>query len=343
VSRPNPLDDRTVISSIAIDPRNPSRLLAAENSGLYESLDGGESWVRNGLPITSEDPAKVVLAPSNPDIVYVALDRSSDSRVAVQRSNDGGQTWTQGGLGLPPSTRFVDDLEVDPVDPEVVYMVSRGKLYRSVDGAASWNQLAEDVLQDVGSLAIRPDDPQILFAGSDSGREDVKGVFRSRDGGSTWLAVNRGLVDLEVFDLVIDQQNPATVYAATANGVSVSADEGETWSPAGRGPEGSFSLKLAVHPSEPGIVYAGNSLGQVYRLSQQTSWLFGAGEFQQNPARFDGLAFANFSLRGRESQFARAGSGGDGSYPRCAARRTNATRSGVREANRRLATRSLGG
>jgi hypothetical protein len=63
----------------------------------------------------------------------------------------------------------------------------------------------------VNSLAIDPDDPDILYAGTFGG-----GVFKSTDGGNSWIAVNTGLTNSYILSLAIDPVNPNILYAGSA-------------------------------------------------------------------------------------------------------------------------------
>ena len=66
------------------------------------------------------------------------------------------------------------------------------------------------------ALAIDPQTPTILYAGTERG-----GVFKSTDGGESWIAFNTGLTNLLVNSVVVDPQRPTTLYAGTQGGVFV--------------------------------------------------------------------------------------------------------------------------
>jgi len=78
---------------------------------------------------------------------------------------------------------------------------------------------------DLKAIAIDPTTPTTLYVGTDGG-----GVFKSTDGGSTWVPINSGLTDLKVTALAIDWFTPYRVYAGTENGgIFASLDFGESW------------------------------------------------------------------------------------------------------------------
>ena len=95
---------------------------------------------------------------------------------------------------------------------------------------ASWNHVSRGAMARVRVLAIDPLDPAIVYAGGGSG------VFKSADGGSSWMAINAGLTSPDVSDLAIDPALPTTLYAATAEGAFV-LDQSTELEAGGNGPE----------------------------------------------------------------------------------------------------------
>ena len=76
-------------------------------------------------------------------------------------------------------------------------------------------------------IAIHPDDTDIIYIGTDGG-----GIFKTIDGGDNWSQVGvptKGLVNAIVWDIEIDSENTAIVYAGTENGVFVSTGGGDEW------------------------------------------------------------------------------------------------------------------
>ena len=108
---------------------------------------------------------------------------------------------------------------------------------------------------------------QFLYAGTDIG------VYRSEDGGKTWLQINQGLFNQHINSLVIAESE--TIYAGTDNGVFKSEDGGDTWSDWFDEAVGLTHTKindLALHPENPDILFAATDGGIFQSLDAGESW-----------------------------------------------------------------------
>ena len=97
--------------------------------------------------------------------------------------------------------------------------------YLTTPSDAAWTQTNGLYSGSVYSLAINPQNPLVVYAGTDGG-----GVFKTTDGGTNWRAVNTGLTNTDVLSLAINPQNPLVVYAGTHGGeVFKSIDGGQPY------------------------------------------------------------------------------------------------------------------
>jgi photosystem II stability/assembly factor-like uncharacterized protein len=170
------------------------------------------------------------------------------------RSVDGGATWQtlEGARLLGYEARFI---AVALRAPDVLYAMSASeggtvRLAASADGGATWRDVTPDVpppdeLWAPIALRIDPRDPHVAYAVT------WKGVFRTADGGATWLPANAGLeavrqVDVSVVAyplsaLAIDPARPDVLYLGTGGlhsegmGVYRSLDGGRQWHRLGDG------------------------------------------------------------------------------------------------------------
>jgi hypothetical protein len=115
----------------------------------------------------------------------------------------------------------------------------------------------------VGVLAIDPQNPVVLYAGTEAG------AFKSTTAGGSWTAMNTDPAELYVLALAVDPLVPSNVYLGTAgSGVFKSVDGGLNWQPLNEGLAHPYIYTLAIDPRTPGTVYAGTSGGGVYAIQQ---------------------------------------------------------------------------
>jgi hypothetical protein len=112
----------------------------------------------------------------------------------------------------------------------------------------------------VFSIAIDPNDPNTIYAGTPGG-----GIFKSSNGGENWSEVNTGLTHRTVRALVINPKDSNTVYAGTfGRGVFKSTDGGESWSEVNPGLTNRNVTFLAIDPKNSNTIYAGTNGNSIF-------------------------------------------------------------------------------
>jgi len=263
-----------MIYALAINPAAPSTLYAGTNwimacvdscvitdlGGMFRSADSAATWAAIGP--TNSSVLALAINPVTPTILYAG------TRGGVSRSADGGVTWVEANAGLPASPN-IGALAIDPVVPTTLYAGTyRGGVFKSTDEGATWVAANTGLTNtSIRALAIDPATPSTVYA---AGTTDYQagtnggGIFKSTNGGATWVAANTGLTDTYVTSLVIDPVTPATLYAGTfGGGVFKSTDGGTNWGAANTGltvtPAGYiYVTALAIDPAKPGTLYAGS-------------------------------------------------------------------------------------
>lgn len=149
--------------------------------GVYKSINGGRTWTTMGLPETNHI-AKVIIHPTNPDIVYVAsmgtLYTPNRAR-GVFKTTDGGKSWSK-VLYIDENTGVID-LVVHPKNPNILYAASyekyrhpwtfeaggeKSRLYKTINGGLHWEMLKNGFPQGkIGriGICIYPRNPAILY------------------------------------------------------------------------------------------------------------------------------------------------------------------------------------
>jgi len=130
---------------------------------------------------------------------------------------------------------------------------------------------------DVSAVVVSPTSSEIVYAAT----RGAIGVFKSTDGGASWVPSNDGLMAQfigSVFALELDPADPDTLYAATTLGVFKSTDGAESWAPANTGlsnPSWQFVMALAMHPTRSMTLYAATMGGGVFRsIDDGRTWTF---------------------------------------------------------------------
>src|SRR5205823_1064260 len=130
----------------------------------------------------------------------------------------------------------VASIAVDPNDPKHLLVGGAGGgIWESKDTGATWAPRT-DQLQSlaIGAITFDPTAPNKVYAGSGEGNFYFNlgaGVYKSTDGGTTWtVSASAPFVGVGFYDLVVDPQNPAILYAATTSGFYKSINSGGSWS-----------------------------------------------------------------------------------------------------------------
>lgn len=245
------------IGTITMDPNNSSVLWVgtgennnqrsvAYGDGIYKSVDGGSTWKNMGLK-NSEHIGRIIVHPTNSDIIYVAAIGplwSAGGDRGLYRSKDGGKTWDK-VLSIDQHTG-VNDVVMDPRYPDILYASSfqrrrhvftyvgggpQSSIYKSFDGGTTWEKSASGLpTVDIGRIgfAISPADPEYIYALVEAAR-GKGGTFRSTNRGSSWEKMGDYHSTGNYYtEIVADPQRPERLYSMDT-WLQVSNDGGKSW------------------------------------------------------------------------------------------------------------------
>ncbi len=178
-----------------INPRNS----VSWGDGVYKSTDGGKTWKNMGLKETYQI-AKVIVHPTNPDIVYVGAQGrlwGANSERGVFKTTDGGKTWNK--IHFIDENTGVIDMIMHPKDPDTLLVAFWDRLR---DGFDSWpgDEKKKDGYD--GYDPIRKWGPG-------------GGIHKTVDGGKTWKKIVQGIpaADKGRIGLSWHAKDPTIVYA----------------------------------------------------------------------------------------------------------------------------------
>lgn len=204
-----------------------------------------------------------------------------------------------GGIGR------VTQLALHPTDPDVVLAAAAGGgVWRSTDAGLSWAALmAEQPTLTMGAVAYAPSDPRVIYAasGEDAGIYDPAwpgvGVYRSVDGGATWILATP-LPSDQFSAIVVHPTDPDTLYVAGDRGLHKSRDGGTTWiANPGLGSllDGQITDVVLAH-DDPDRVYVGVHNRGVYRSASGGEAAGAAAAFERldGPGRLPSDAAAGW-------------------------------------------------
>jgi photosystem II stability/assembly factor-like uncharacterized protein len=203
-------------TDIVIDPVNPDNMYAAFGlfyaDGVYKSSNGGKTWSKltSGFPLASSGYRRISLAiaQSDPAVLYACLSDSNYYTHSIQKSTDGGASWTSlaapvdnsymvAGTHLGGQGWYNNIITVDPTNSSVVY-TGGINLFKSTNGGAAWNRLSDGygtpyVHVDQHAIVIDPADNLTIYFGNDGG------MWKSTDGGLSFQNLNTGLVTTQFY------------------------------------------------------------------------------------------------------------------------------------------------
>jgi photosystem II stability/assembly factor-like uncharacterized protein len=246
------------VSGFAVDPNHPAHyFVAAASGGVWKTVNNGTTWTPVFDREGSYSIGAIALDPKNPLTVWVGTGENNSQR-SVSYGNG---------------------------------------LYRSDDGGKSWKNVGLKTSEHIGHIAIDPKDSNIVYVAAQGplwGPGGDRGLFKTTDNGKTWKNILNISENTGVTDVVIDPQNPETIYAASyqrrrhmwtlidggpESAIYKSTDAGVTWNKVRAGlPTTELGrIGLAISPVDPNVIYAtvetGDRKGGIFRSNDRGgSW-----------------------------------------------------------------------
>ena len=280
-----------------------SRNSMSPAGGVYKSTDGGLTWTLMGLEKT-QAIGRIQVHPRDPNIVYVAAlgaPWNANKERGLYKTTDGGTTWELVKF-VSDRAGFVD-VQLDPSNPDVVWAASyervRGPyflqsggpgsaLWKSTDAGKTWTEVTGGgfpaTLKGRISIAIAASNPKVMYTMVEADtapnpkpdkaakpQEKPSGLYRSEDGGATWVRTNNENTRPFYYSQVrVHPRNPDRVYWSSTP-VKVSDDGGKTARNATVGVHVDHHA-MWIDPADPDRMLVGNDGGIAISYDQGGSY-----------------------------------------------------------------------
>ena len=279
------VNDMTGAVELSMDMNYPEVLYAAmwhhkrepwvvisggEGSGLYKSVDGGETWkkIHKGLP---EEKGKMAIAVSraNSNRVYALIESDSNKDLGgLFVSDNAGESWSlvSGDNRLTQRAWYYIEVFPDPNDENTVYVMSAPAL-RSIDGGKTWENI-DGPHGDYHDLWINPNNSKNMVISDDGGA----GI--SFNNGETW-STQANMPTAQIYRINTDNMFPYNIYGGQQDNSSVKIKSMSLggWSishsdwESSAGGESAFA---AFDPDNPRYVMGGVYLGYIELLDAES-------------------------------------------------------------------------
>lgn len=176
------------LNFITIDPTNTLNLwVGAPAGGLWQSTNGGTSWITNTDQLGVIGCSDLAIDPTNTSVMYLATgdgDAGDTRTIGVLKSVNGGLSWSATGFTSPVTTYLlIRRLIINPANTQIVMAATNSGIYRTTNGGTSWSIVSN---QNTYDLEFKPGDPNIVYASGNN--------FRiSTNGGATFTQITAGL------------------------------------------------------------------------------------------------------------------------------------------------------
>ena len=265
---------------LSMDPTNPRILYAAmwdferkpwfvrsggAGSGIWKSLDGGETWNRlsEGLPKLM-GKIGVTVSPANPDRLYAIVEAENGG---LYRSDDAGKNWRMmtGDRLIQTRSWYYMNVTADPKNADVVWVMN-APVMRSIDGGRTF-QTVQAQHGDNHQLWINPTDHRYLINANDGG------ASISQDGGKSW-STQDNQPTAQFYHVAVDdgfpyklyggqQDNSSVIIKSRTDGFSIDVRDWDS------GP-GCESANMGVSAKNPRYVYGGCYQGIINEMDATT-------------------------------------------------------------------------
>jgi photosystem II stability/assembly factor-like uncharacterized protein len=213
-------------SDVLFDPVDPSvAYLAMSGQGIFKSTDGGDTWTAASTGI-SGSRIRLAMSARDPRSLYAFTSSSQ-----LHRTTDGAATWTQvNGAACDGQCSYNLVLDVHPfVSDASMLIVGAVRFWESVNGGATLTPLIttwgsqQKVHQDIHVVRYSRTSSSRYWVGGDGG------LWRTDDGGASFVNLNSNLNLTQFYDVAIDPDDPMRVFGGAQDNSSSGRFGNQVW------------------------------------------------------------------------------------------------------------------
>ena len=250
------------------------------HSGLYRSLDGGDTWAKltKGFPEGDTGRIGLAISPSHPQVVYAIIE---NKKGGIFRSDDRGETWTRKSE-FNHRPMYYSQIRVDPRNPDKIWALG-SPLFVSIDGGKTFTSdgTGEKIHVDHHALWINPNNPDHLMLGGDGG------FYMSYEGSKNWNFIDNIPIG-QYYAIGIDSREPYWIYGGTQDNGAWGIPS-RTYSTLGITNADVVNISYgdgfyaAVDPKDHRIIYSESQMGRLYLVDLVTREEKGIAPVPENP------------------------------------------------------------
>jgi photosystem II stability/assembly factor-like uncharacterized protein len=236
--------------ALVFDPKNPLRIFAGTDGGIFESTDGGETFSgRNGGFVTAQfyngfanadtdslialggtqdngtikfqgdalwnkvyggDGGWCIIDPRNKNVMFEEY-----VYLAISKSTNGGSSWMSVFTGSSDSANFIAPFVMAPSNSSILYAGGK-KMYKSTNGGTAWFSTNSDMSLNrtcISAIGVSQNNPSLVIAGTGQRTNPKFELFYTSNGGTSWTKSASSLPNRFPTDIAFDPQQPLVAYA----------------------------------------------------------------------------------------------------------------------------------
>jgi len=274
------------ISDFAVNSKNTAEYyVATAGGGIWKTENNGTTFKPVFDTYGSYSIGCIKMSPENHNVLWAGTGENNAQRSVscgdgVYKTIDGGKHWKNMGLR---QSRQIGDIEIDPRNPNVVYVAAEGSvwgsggdrgLFKTIDGGKSWEKIL-NISENTGvkNIAMDPVNPDIIYVSSSQRRRHTNirigggpevAIYKTEDAGKTWRKLTNGLpkVDKGGIDIAVSPIDHNIVYAIVEaaegkGGFFRSENRGETWKKmSNHNTSGQYFCEIYCDPKQKDKLYS---------------------------------------------------------------------------------------